>query len=177
MSVFLFLHKISLYNLMLFSFWSLLLISYLSGNRSVFFFFFLQCGPFLKFSLNLLQYCFSLMFFIFCPWGMWYLSCQTRDQAHIPCIEGEVLSTGQPGKPQNVSWSLKVIKIKNSHGAGTKWVISASSAIQYSSDITFPQTPWKQHTHPSPESGSGAAVRLLDPRNSSAVNTGLSQGS
>ena len=42
------------------------------------------------------------MFFIFCPWGMWDLSSLTGDQIHIPCIEGEVLSTRQPGKPQNV---------------------------------------------------------------------------
>ena len=36
----------------------------------------------------------------FGPGGMWDLSSPTRDQTHIPVLEGEVLTTGPPGKSQ-----------------------------------------------------------------------------
>ena len=45
------------------------------------------CASFLKYLLNLLQYCFCLCFWSFQPWGMWDLSSPTKDQTHIPCIE------------------------------------------------------------------------------------------
>ena len=35
---------------------------------------------------------------IFWPQGMWDLSSPTRDGTHTPCLEGEVLATGLPGK-------------------------------------------------------------------------------
>ena len=40
------------------------------------------CGPVLKSLLNLLQYCFCLMFW---SWGMWDLISQTRDRNCTPC--------------------------------------------------------------------------------------------
>ena len=38
--------------------------------------------------LNLLQYCFCFMFwvFFFWPWGMWYFISPTRDQTCTPCF-------------------------------------------------------------------------------------------
>ena len=35
---------------------------------------------------------------IFWPQGMWDLSSPTRDGTHTPCLEGEVLATGLPGR-------------------------------------------------------------------------------
>ena len=51
----------------------------------------------LKSLLNLLQYCFSCFL---CFWlrGMWDLISLTRDQPCTPGMEGEVLTTGLPGK-------------------------------------------------------------------------------
>ena len=53
------------------------------------FYFFLKifflCGPFLKSSLNLLQYCFCFMFLVFWLRGMWDLSSPTRDWTCTPC--------------------------------------------------------------------------------------------
>ena len=48
---------------------------------------FFWCGLFLKSLLNLLHYCFCFMFcfVFFSPWGVWDLSCLTRDWTHIPC--------------------------------------------------------------------------------------------
>ena len=54
------------------------------------------CRPFLKFLLNLLQYCFCFLFWIF------------GHKAHrgvepaLPVLEGEVLTTRLPGKFQGV---------------------------------------------------------------------------
>jgi len=57
--------------------------AFLSG---FWFFFFFWCGPFLKSLLNLLQYCFCIMFSFFWPQGMWNLSCPIKDQTYTPCI-------------------------------------------------------------------------------------------
>ena len=43
------------------------------------------CGPFLKSSLNLLQYC-SFYVLVFWPWDMWDPSSRTRDRTCAPCI-------------------------------------------------------------------------------------------
>ena len=51
-------------------------------------------GPFLKFLLNLLQYCFCFMcfflffggFFAFWPWGIWDFGSPARDGICTPCI-------------------------------------------------------------------------------------------
>ena len=63
---------------------------FLLMNASLFFFFFFRsfwCGPCLKSSLNLLQYCFCFMFWFFWPLGMWDLSSPTRDQTQALRIE------------------------------------------------------------------------------------------
>ena len=64
---------------------------------SLFFFFkvFFFNGPFLKSLLNLLQYCFC---FIFCPRTMWDLNSPPGMEPSPPVLEGEVLTTGPPGK-------------------------------------------------------------------------------
>ena len=41
---------------------------------------------FLNYLLNLLQYCFSFMFWFFCSWVMWDLSSQTRGWIFTLCI-------------------------------------------------------------------------------------------
>ena len=61
----------------------------------VFFFDNFLCGPFLKSSMNLSQYCF---YFIFWPGGMWDLSSLSRIQPVPIALEDEVLTTGPPGK-------------------------------------------------------------------------------
>ena len=45
-------------------------------------FFFSWCGPFLKFLLNLLQYFFCFMFWVFWSWSLCNLSFLTRDQTY-----------------------------------------------------------------------------------------------
>ena len=62
----------------------------LGGLRGSFFFL-------LKSLLNLLQHCFSFMFWIFI---YEVLSSPTRDQTHTLLWEGEVLTTVLPGKSQ-----------------------------------------------------------------------------
>ena len=59
--------------------------------------FFFKCGPFLRFLMNLLQYClFHVLFF----WlqGMWDLSSQPGTEPTFPALEGDILTTGPPGK-------------------------------------------------------------------------------
>ena len=45
-----------------------------------------------------------LLFYVsvFWPRGMWDLSSPTRDQTVSPELEGQVLTTGPPGKSQNL---------------------------------------------------------------------------
>ena len=69
-------------------------------------FFFFDVDHFLKSLLNLLQYCFCFTFWcLFWLWGMWDLSSLTRIEPAPPAVEGEVLTTGLPGK----SPALKVL--------------------------------------------------------------------
>ena len=54
-------------------------------------------GPFKKSLFTLLQYCFCFMFWLL-GWearGIWDLSFEPAP----PALEGEVLTTGQPGRP------------------------------------------------------------------------------
>ena len=72
---------------------------------NLFFFFFLKifwCGPFLKFLLNLLQYCFCFMFWFFGPEARGILAPLPGIEPTPPALEGEVLTTGQPGKSQSI---------------------------------------------------------------------------
>ena len=64
---------------------------------------FFWCGPFLKSLLNLLQYCFCFMFFVFFGReACGILAPQPGVEHAPPVLEGEVLTTGPPGK----SWVL-----------------------------------------------------------------------
>ena len=60
----------------------------LKGDKYKLYFFlflsFLGCRPFLKSSLNLLQFCFCFMFLVFWPWGMCDLSSLTREWIRTP---------------------------------------------------------------------------------------------
>ena len=61
-------------------------------------------GPFLFFFsfpkslLNLLQYCFSFIFWFFGCKVCGIFSSPAKDQTGTPALEGKVLSTGPPGK-------------------------------------------------------------------------------
>ena len=57
-----------------------------------------------------------LLFYVlaFWPQGMWGLSSLTRDQTTPPVLEGEVLTTGLPGKSQDCclrkkQWGLTLV--------------------------------------------------------------------
>ena len=49
------------------------------------------------------------MFWFFWPQGMWDLTSLTRDGTHTPC-EGEVLTTGPPGKSQEPDIRMSKLK-------------------------------------------------------------------
>ena len=50
----------------------------------------------------------SVLFLVFCPWGMWDLSSQIKDQTHTPLVlEDEVLTTELPGRSQNHMFKLQ----------------------------------------------------------------------
>ena len=60
--------------------------------------FFFLCGPFLKSLLNLLQYCFCFLFQFFGPEACGIFAPRPGIE-HVPrALEGEVLTTGPPGK-------------------------------------------------------------------------------
>ena len=61
----------------------------------IFFFF---CGPFLKSLLNLLQYCFCFMFWVFGPQVCGVLVPQPVIEPAPLVLEGEVLTPRLPGK-------------------------------------------------------------------------------
>ena len=64
-------------------------------------FFFLKifwCGPFLKSLLNLSQFCFCFMFWLFDPEACGILVPQPGIYPTTPALEGDVLTTGPPGK-------------------------------------------------------------------------------
>ena len=83
-------------------------ITYLRAHSFFFFKIFFLCGPFLKFLLNFLQYCFC---FIFCFlegffWlqGMWDPNPLPGIEPPAPELEGEVLTTGPLGKVPHSFW-------------------------------------------------------------------------
>ena len=53
---------------------------------------------FIEFVTTLLL--FYVLFFFFWPWGMWDLSPQPGIEPALPAVEGEVSTTGPPGKSQ-----------------------------------------------------------------------------
>ena len=59
--------------------------------------------------MNLLQYCFCFDFFFFgCPaWGI--LAPRPGIQSAHPALEGEVLTTGLPGKSLHCSFNLHLL--------------------------------------------------------------------
>ena len=72
------------------------------GFCCFFFFKFFWCGPFSKSLLNLLQYCFYFMFWFFGQEACGILAPRPRIEPTPPALEGEVLTTGPPGKSQHV---------------------------------------------------------------------------
>ena len=65
---------------------------------SIFFFsWFISCGPFLK-SIKFVTILLLLYILVFWPQGMWDLSPPPRIAPPSPALEGEVFTTGPPGK-------------------------------------------------------------------------------
>ena len=65
------------------------------------------CGPFLKFLLNLLQYCFCFMFQFFDHKACVNLAPRPGIEPALPALEGKILTTGWlPGKSQPLSWYM-----------------------------------------------------------------------
>ena len=72
-------------------------------NKYLFcFVFFFFCGSFLKSLLNLLQYWFSFMFWLLGPKACRILAYQPGFKPIPHALEGELLTTGLPGKSQRV---------------------------------------------------------------------------
>ena len=59
---------------------------------------FFWCGQFFKSLLNLLRYCFRFMFWFFGCEACGILAPQPGIESRPPALEGEVLTTGPPGK-------------------------------------------------------------------------------
>ena len=77
----------------------ILIIILWHGYYSFFFFnFFFSCGPLLKSLFNLLQYCFCFMFWFFGREACGILAPRPGIEPAPPALEGEVLTTGLPGK-------------------------------------------------------------------------------
>ena len=70
--------------------------------------FFFWCGPFFKSLLNLLQYCFCFMFRFFGHEACGILAPRPGIKPTPPALEGEVLTTGPPGKS-----SMRIILERN----------------------------------------------------------------
>ena len=67
---------------------------------------FFWCGPFLKSLLNLLQYCFCFKFWFFGYEACGILAPPSGIEPAPPAQEGEVLTTGLPGKSPSIFFSL-----------------------------------------------------------------------
>ena len=83
------------------------------------------CGPFVKSSLNLLQYCFSFLFCFFGHKAYGILSCQTRDWTAPAALEGQVLTTGLQGPSREVPWSTSYTSLcRDPHMVCTQCILS-----------------------------------------------------
>ena len=78
---------------------------------------------------------------VFWPRGTWDLRYLTRDQTHTPALEGEVLTTGPPGK----SLSSSVLSRSVMSDSVTPWTIVGQAPLstglsqqEYWSSLTFP---------------------------------------
>ena len=89
--------------------------------HGAFFFFFkiFWCGPFLKSLLNLLQYCFCFMFWFFGHKACGILAPRPEIEPTPSAPEGEVLTTGPPGKSLhgviNFNSRWKILSSTNKH--------------------------------------------------------------
>ena len=75
-------------------------INILTSNNLVQVNFFFSCGIFFKSLLNLLQYCFCFMCWFFGHEACGILAPWPGNELAPPALEGEVLTTGWPGKSQ-----------------------------------------------------------------------------
>ena len=97
---------------------------YLRKINGVFFkIFFFWCGPFLKSLLNLLQYCFCFMLWIFGPEACEILAPWPRIEPALPALEGEVLTTGPPGKSQMFAVLSHCFGVFGSKNELTWWLV------------------------------------------------------
>ena len=68
--------------------------------------FFLYCGPFLKSLLNLLVYCFCFKFWLFGLKEREILALRLGIKPTPSSLEGEVLTTGLPGKSVDLNFQI-----------------------------------------------------------------------
>ena len=74
-------------------------------------FFFFWCGPFSKSLLNLLQYCFCFLFWIFGPEACGIFAPWPGIEHAPPALEGKVLTTGPPGKFHSILFFSELLNI------------------------------------------------------------------
>ena len=85
----------------------MIVLSFHQSDFHIYFFLrFFQCGPFLKSLLNLLQYCFCFMIWFFGHEACGILAPRPGIEPAPPALEGEVLTTGPPGKSLVICFSL-----------------------------------------------------------------------
>ena len=75
-------------------------------------FVFLDVDHLLKSLLNLLQYCFCFMFWLFGQEARGILAPPPGIDPALPALEGKVLTTGPPGKSQKKSFNVDKLLFK-----------------------------------------------------------------
>ena len=78
----------------------------------LFIYLFFWCGPFLKSLLNLLQYCFCFIFWSLGRKACGILAPRPGIEPAPLALEGEVLTTGLPGKSLSVIVDNKIINLR-----------------------------------------------------------------
>ena len=98
-------------------------------DLGVFFFFFPQCGPFLKSLLNFLQYCFCFMLWLLGLEACGILAPYPGIEPTPPALEGRVLTTGPPGKsPVGGLWERVSLQLPDPREAGLRGWASGTLA-------------------------------------------------
>ena len=90
------------------------------------------CGLFLKSLLNLLQYCFCFLFW-FLTEACGILAPLRGIEPTLPVLEGEVLTTGSPGK----SWPLFIVF----------WLFCCWCRYKFVMSLTLPCSQYVLHLH------------------------------
>ena len=116
---------------------------------SLFCCFFFWCGPFLKSLLNLLQYCFCLMFWVFGSEACWILAPWQGIEPRLPALEREVLTTGPPGKSFEVHFLTVLLtetkKKKWSVPRVSRWTEREAFSYTALKSVKFLESNWVKY--------------------------------